>query len=202
MTSTEVLRLDGEPISWKFLHREGFDPTRMVKWSQRTTGGKEIKGSLRTIAFLKRMDDRAQRRFGQGIIVFQGPYNQGVAASAGTHDADAAVDWWIPGIDPWVQQRFARAQGMADWYRHPSLFSNHQHGFPIPPPKGVSRRDDFQENGFEVGLYLGGQNEDYWNGAFGLANQHTPGSDKSWRPRDIRATVFNLATYIERRAAA
>jgi hypothetical protein len=53
-----------------------------------------------------------------------------------------------------------------------------------------------------VGIFVPGQLTDYHNHAFGLASQHTPGSDRSWFPKDIGATVFNLNKYIQRQKEA
>lgn len=212
---TRVLRPDGAEFNWRYLHKhpEKVDPTRMAQWSQRTSSGKVIKGSLRTIAHLDATHRRALRRFNSGLVVFQGPYNNTVAASAGTHDLDSVVDLYIPGVGWWDQQAFFRAQGWAAWYRYPPAFGSHIHMLSIPPQRGVIRTDDYRDNGFKVGIYVDGgvsqhgrqttssQLADYYAGALGLSGQHTPGSDRSWRPWDIKATIFNLSRYIERRAS-
>lgn len=190
----EVLRPDGKPISWLNAHK--WKPTDMALWSKRTTGGKEIRGSLRTICFIDRLDRLSVKIFGEPLSILQGPYNTTVAASAGTHDFDAVFDWWINGVDPWRQQRFGRAQGGATYYRYPPRFGNHQHMLVLPPWSGKVRGDDYADGGFEVGVYVPGQLSDYYQGRDGLAG-HAP--DSSWRPPDIRATIFNLSKFIENR---
>lgn len=211
MLGTEVLDLNGHPINWEKARK--WNPAAIVKWSKRTTGGKEIRGSLRTICFLERLNRRSLERFGVGTEIIQGCYNIGVEASAGTHNLDAVVDYWIPGVDPWTQQRFGRANGMGVWYRHPPTFGQHQHGFVLPPSSGPDHSRDFDRAGLAVGVYVDGgwstegsrvtssQIEDFYNHAFGLSEMHTPGSDRSWFPGDIKSTIFDLDTYIETRIA-
>ena len=58
----------------------------------------------------------------------------------------------------------------------------------------------FNLSGRTVGVFVPGQLVDYFNHAFGLAGQHEPNSDKSWFPPDIKATIFYLQRYIDRRA--
>jgi hypothetical protein len=41
---------------------------------------------------------------------------------------------------------------------------------------------------------------DYYNHAFGLSGQHTPNSDHSWFPASIKDTIFDLKTYVAKRA--
>ena len=146
------------------------------------------------------MNNLALKKYGQEIVIIQSAYNTTVRASAGTHDYDAVVDLWIPGVGWWEQQRFFRANGLGCWYRHPPKFGNHIHGFTLPAPEGKYRGDDFAMQGTKVGIYVPGQLEDYYKHAFGLAGMHTPGSDKSWFPKRIENTVFDLNTYVARRA--
>lgn len=204
-----VLRLNGRPINWKNPPK----PTDRVMWSKKDIYGKRVTGSFRTICHVDRLDALAQGRFGQGLAVIQPSYNTGVRASAGTHDYDACLDVYIPGVDWYVAQKFLRANGFACWYRHPPLFGNHIHGFTLPPREGKSISDDWKVAGFTVGKYVDGgwslygrlvtssQIEDYYRHAFGLAGMHTPGSDKSWFPSNIEATIFDLDAYVARRAA-
>jgi len=96
--------------------------------------------------------------------------------------------------------------------RKPPLFGWHYHGFTLPPREGKSISDDFQVHGFRVGIYVDGgwstrgalvttsQIADYYNHAFGLSYQHRPGSDKTWFPKDIKATIFDLDAYVAQRA--
>lgn len=187
-----VLHLSGKPINW-------FDPpkaTARVKWHKKSMYGKDVTGSLRTIAHLDRLNTLSKKRFGVEIVVIQTAYNKGVAASAGTHDYDCVMDLYIPGVNWWAQQRFFRRNGFGCWYRHAPLFSNHIHGFTLPVPKGQYRGDDFRT---KVGIYVPGQLIDYYNEAFGLSGQHTPHSDKTWFPDNKDATVFDLQEYMKNR---
>jgi len=186
-----VLTLGGKPIDWE---DKRLDPKMLVQWKpDHGSIPKQYKASLRTCAHQDYMDLRAFRRYGTGIAVIQTPYNTGVPASAGTHDYDCMRDWWIPGVAWWETQRFGRALGEFVWYRHPPLFGNHCHGGTLPIPEGNVRSDDFATR---VGIYVPGQLVDYYNHAFGLSGKHTPGSDKSWFPKDIDSTVFDLKHYI------
>lgn len=191
----DVLYLDGTPLNWA---DPNLSPTMMVMWSKKCLNGKIFKGSLRTVAHFNFMNDMAVLEFGREIECIQPPYNEGVEASAGTHDLDACKDWYIPGVSWWEMQRFGRKYGDGCWYRRWPLFSNHIHGLTLPPMEGVSRADDFAVAGFEVGIFVPGQLVDYFNRAFGLKNQHTPGSDKSWFPKNIGKTIFNLQKEIDR----
>lgn len=204
----EVRLLNGGAINWKRPPR----PTAMCSWSKKTTSGRPIRGSFRTLCHMNRLNNLALRRFGREISVIQPDWNTTVAASAGTHDFDATWDLWIPGVDPWVQQRFFRANGLGGWMRRPPLFGWHYHGFTLPPREGQSISDDFKVHGFKVGVYVDGgyssrgrlvtssQIADYYNHAFGLSNAHTPGSDRTWYPKSIPATIFRLDRYVARRA--
>lgn len=203
-----ITHLDGRPINWKKPPK----PNQMVLWTKKTTSGRTIRGSFRTICHLDKLNRRAYLRFGVGISAIQPDWNTGVAASAGTHDFDATWDLWIPGVDPWVQQRFFRRLGLGGWMRKPPLFGWHYHGFTLPPREGVSISDDYRVHGFKVGVYVDGgwstrgrlvtssQIADYYNHAFGLSGQHTSGSDRSWFPRNIEATIFDLDKWVAARA--
>jgi hypothetical protein len=192
----EVRHLDGRAINWK----RPPGPNKMCVWTKRTSGGKVIRGTFRHLCHLNRLNNLALAKYGTGIVIIQSAWNTTVAASAGTHDKDAVVDLYIPGVGWWEQQRFFRANGLGCWYRHPPLFGNHIHGFTLPVPEGRSRGDDFAMQGTPVGLFVPGQLEDYYREAFGLSGQHTPGSDNSWFPRRKEDTVFNLKRYVEHRA--
>lgn len=193
----EVRTLAGKEINWRRPPR----PNTMCTWTKRTSAGKKIRGSFRTLCHLNRLNNLCLRRFGVELVVIQPDWNTTVPASRGTHDKDAVWDLYIPGVSWWEQQRFFRANGLGSWYRHPPLFGNHIHGFTLPPVEGVVRFDDFAMAGIPVGTYVPAQLQDYYNHAFGLADQHTPGSDRSWFPKNIEATVFNLDAYVARRAA-
>jgi hypothetical protein len=204
----EVKYLNGRAINW----RRPPAANKMCLWSKRTTSGRPIRGSFRTLCHMNRLNNLSLARFGVEIQVIQPDWNTTVAASKGTHDFDATWDLWIPGVDPWTQQRFFRANGLAGWMRKPPLFGWHYHGFTLPPREGRSISDDFKVHGFKVGIYVDGgwstrgglvtssQIADYYNEAFGLSNQHTSGSDNTWFPRSKEATIFDLNKYVERRA--
>lgn len=205
--SMRVVHLDGRPINWK----NPPDPNQMVMWTKRTTGGRVIKGSFRTICAMDRINRLVYRRFGVGLSIIQSCYNNTVAASAGTHDFDACFDVWINGVDPWVAQRFLRRLGFGCWVRKPPLFGWHIHGMVLPPREGNTVSDDYKVHGFRVGVYVDGgystrgglvtssQIADFYNHAFGLSGQHTAGSDKTWYPKNIGATVFDLRKYVNNR---
>lgn len=194
-------------INW----RKPPKPTAMVWWVHQ---GKRYKCSFRTACHMVRLNNLAKHRYGKEITVIQPCFNTGVSASAGTHNLDAVWDLYIPGVGWWAQQRFFRRNGFACWYRHPPTFGYHIHGMNLPPQEGHSRSDDFKVHGFKVGLYVDGgystqgrqvassQIEDYYNHAYGLADHHTPHSDHSWFPRNIKATIFDLDAFIERQALA
>lgn len=208
----EVIYLNGRKINWKKPPK----PNARVMWSKRDMYGRRVTGSFRHICHLDRLNNLAKARFGVEIVIIQPAYNTTVRASAGTHDKDATVDLYIPGVSWWRQQRFFRANGLGCWYRHPPLFGNHIHGFTLPLREGKSISDDYDVYGFQVGVYVDGgystrgglvtssQIADYYNQAFGLSGQHTPNSDRSWHPADhpggVEATIFDLNRYVKNRA--
>lgn len=205
----EVRHLNGTKINWA--RPPGH--SAMCSWTKRTTAGHAIKGSFRTLCHLNRLNNLALHRFDTELQVIQPDWNVGVEASKWTHDEDSVWDLWIPGVPAWTLQRFFRANGLPGWYRHPPLFGIHYHGFTLPHRHGGDVSHDFAWSGFKVGAYVDGgwsthgrriassQIEDYYNHALGLANQHTPGADKSWFPSNIPATAFDLKQYVARRAA-
>lgn len=201
-----VLTLKGAPINWENPPRA----TDIVMWSQRTTSGKRVTGSFRTIAALDKTNDLAKRKFGVGIVCFQPPFNTGVAASEGTHDGDAALDVWIPGVSGETQQSFFRANGWGGYFRTPAQgFMSHIHMFLLPRREGVDVSDDYASGGFKVGVLVDGgwstqgsrvassQIEDYYRHRNALASH---ASDPSWFPSDIESTIFALWDYVYRKA--
>lgn len=202
---SEVRLASGRKINWK-------SPPKGNQVCSLVLNGHKYKAGFRTLCHINRLNNLAKKKFGQGIVVLQPPFNDTVRASAGTHDKDAVWDLHIPGVPWWTQQKFFRQYGFASWYRHPPLFGNHIHGFTLPPHRGGAA-DDFKQAGMKVGKYVDGgwstvghlitssQLVDYYNHAFGLSGQHGHNSDRSWYPSDIGATAFNLRAYIERRAA-
>lgn len=192
----EVRWRDGKKINW----RNPPQPNHKCFWTKRDTGGDRIYASFRSLCHLNRLNNLALHKFGTQLEVIQPPYNTSVPASAGTHDFDSVWDVYIPGVGWWRQQRFFRANGLWGWYRHPPLFGNHYHGFTAPWPKPDSTHwDDFADRGTKVGVWVPSQLVDFYNEAFGLSGQHTPGSDNSWFPRNKVDTIFKLSKYIERR---
>ena len=202
-----VRLLNGKKVDWN----QPPKATSLVLWTGKTSGGKQVKGSFRTICHLNRLNALAKSKYGKGIVVIQASYNTGVKASAGTHDFDACLDVYIPGVSWWEQQRFFRANGFACWYRYPPAFGNHIHGFTLPPQEGKVRADDWQVAGFKVGKYVDGgwstqgrkttsaQIDDYYNRAFGLSGKHTKNSDKSWFPENVKSTIFDLDAYVQKK---
>lgn len=206
----EVQQFGGRPINFHAPPK----PNTRVQWSKRDTSGRVVTGSFRTIALLNRLNNLAvgNRHWKSGIAVIQPPYNTTCAASAGTHDKDACVDLYVPGVDWYAAQAFLRRNGFACWYRHPPTFPYHIHGLVLPPQgPSSSRSDDFRHGGFDVGLYVDGgasaygsvrassQIADYYAHAFGLSGQHTPNSDRSWFPANIKSTIFDLDAYVKAR---
>lgn len=203
-----VLTLRGKPINWAKPPK----PTTKVMWSKRTVYGRAVIGSLRTIAHLDHLDTLSVKKFGTGISVYQSPYNTSVAASAGTHDYDACLDVWIPGVDGFTQQAFFRANGAGAYYRRPEQgFSTHIHYLCLPPREGQNVSDDYRSAGFKVGQYVDGgwslygravassQIEDYYSGRTALSGHAV---DPSWFPPNRAATVFDLKAYIDRQYKA
>ena len=138
-----VLTLAGKLIDWHNPPK----PTDRVIWSERTTGGKQVTGSLRTIAHLDRLNNLSLKMFKSPVKVLQGPYNTTVKASAGTHDYDACLDVYIPGVAWLTQQTFFRANGAGAYWRRPPAFGNHIHYFTLPPREGENGHDGTPEIG-------------------------------------------------------
>lgn len=193
-----VLGPRGNELNWK----QPQSPTRLVFWEHDTTNGDPVKGSLRTIAHLDWMSHRAEKVFGQRILVIQGPYTTDVEASKGTHDFDACKDWFIPGVGWWRTQRFGRVHGDGCYYRRPPLFGNHIHGFTLPHNRHFRTK---------VGIFVDGgvsqfgqqvtssQLDDYYNHRNALAGH---AHDNSWFPKNIDATIFDLSLYLQNKRAA
>lgn len=193
-----VLGPRGNELAWK----QPQAPTKMVYWEHDTIFGNPVKGSLRTIAHLDWMSMRAEKIFGQRILVIQAPYNTDVEASKGTHDFDACKDWYIPGVGWWRMQRFGRLHGDGCYYRRPPLFGNHIHGFTLPHGRVFRTK---------VGVYVDGgvsqfgrkvtssQLDDYYAHRNALAGH---AHDPSWFPKSINATIFDLSLYLHTKRAA
>lgn len=197
-----VLLLSGKSINW---HKPPSQTTK-VMWSKRTTGGKAVVGSLRSIAAIDYLNTLAIKKFGRGVEVIQSAYNTGVRASAGTHDYDACFDVFIPGV-PWAeQQAFFRANGSGAYWRKPPAFGNHIHLFVLPPREGHVLSDDYRVLGFKVGKYVDGgwslygrkvtssQLDDYYAKRNALSGH---AHDPSWFPAAPQP-IFDLTAYIAR----
>lgn len=197
----EVRTLSGRKIDWN-------NPPKSNAKCSLKLGDKKVIGGFRSLCALNRMNNYVRKTYNTDIVVFQGAFSDSVPASKGTHDKDACFDWYIPGVSFYRAQRIGRRFGFGCWYRKPPLFSNHVHGFVLPPGRKFSLR------GIKVGLFVDGglstlghkiassQLDDYYGHAFGLSGKHDHGSDKSWFPADIDATIFNLGAYVRRRQAA
>lgn len=158
------------------------DPDEKITWQgHATTGGRPVYGSRRTIAHLEHTEQLARQKFGSSYVVFQGAYNSTVPASAGSHDRDAAIDGYIPGVDWWEMQRFLRELGWAAWYRHTGSFADDLHihmislGYTAP-----------------VGDLIPSQVRDYYAHRDGLASH---AADDSWHPADIDSTIFDYPAW-------
>lgn len=203
-----VLTLAGKPINWSKPPK----PTTRVKWSGKTTGGKIVEGSFRSICHLDRLNSLALKKFGVGIQVIQSAYNKSVALSKGTHDFDACFDVWIPGVAGLVQQAFFRANGAGAYYRTSAqgFREEHIHYFCLPPRMGNDVSQDYMRGGFKVGYFVDGgwsteghvvgssQIADYYGHKNALVG-HAP--DPTWFPSDIEATIFDLDAYLARQVA-
>lgn len=196
-----ILGLGGKPINWANPPK----PTDEVMWSKKTTGGKPVIGSFRTIAHLEHLNELAVAKFGIGISVIQGPNNSTVPASEGTHDYDACLDVWINGVSGTAQQWFFRQHGAGAYWRKPPSFGNHIHYFTLPPYIGPDVSRAYAQQGFRVGRYVDGgwstegrrttssQIEDYYEHKTALKGH---AHDPSPFPKDIRATIFDLNGYV------
>lgn len=186
----------GKEIKWD---RTSLNPRHKVRWSRDSIHGTRVVGSLRTISHFEYLDRKAMHRFGVHFTIIQPPYNTDVPASAGTHDFDCCVDWYLPGVDWWTAQRWGRYNGLGCWYRRPPAFSPHIHGFTLPALDNGKLSWTFAT---KVGIYVPGQLYDYYKHAFGLSGQHVPNSDSSWFPKNIASTVFDLKAFIQHERAA
>lgn len=202
-----VLTLTGKAINFASPPK----PNELVKWSSDDMYGRDVIATFRTIAHLDATDIAARKKFGTGVVVIQRAYNKGVAASAGTHDFDACLDVYIPGVSWSEQQKFFRSQGWGAYWRKPPKFSNHIHMFSLPERKGTVRADDYREGGYKVGKFVDGgwstlgykafsaQIDDYYNHKDALASH---AADRTWFPADIPKTIFDLTAYSKARRPA
>lgn len=147
-----------------------------------TFGGKTFRCSRRTAAHLAWTAEQLEQADPEArIVVIQGSYNQGVEASAGTHDYDAVLDVQVVGLEWAEAQDFFRAFGWAAWWRQPPKFTHHIHMISLGYPG-------------RVGEYVPGQVRDYYDFKSGLAG-HLP--DFTWHPADIDSTIFDYDAWLE-----
>lgn len=165
----------------------------------RSVGGLTFRGGPRLFAHLDRTIAKLKERHPDARLrIFQGAYNTGVAASAGTHDFDNVIDLQIVGLTWAEAQAFMRWTGWACWHRTPAQgFSHHLHAISLPPgipdnPTLAQIQAAFKAAGERVGEFVPGQVDDYYAHAYGLKGQHRAGSDPSPFPPNINATVFKL----------
>lgn len=204
-----VLLLTGAPVNWAKPPKAN----TKVMWSQRTTDGKRVYGSFRAIAWLDWINWLCKKKFGRGLIVYQGGYNTTIKLSKGTHDYSEVFDLWIPGVAGTTQRSFFRAHGGGGWYRYPPTFMKHCHIFVLPPVLTSDVNKRYRAALLKVGKFIDGgwslygkqvgssQIHDYLVKPYkdGLASHN---SDTTWRPSDLNGSVFHLADYIKQKQAA
>lgn len=192
-----------------------------------TIAGWRFKASNRTIWHLRWTIFVLKVRFPRAILhIIQPCYHEGVDASAGTHDKDCVLDFWITGgvlgKDPWRAQKIMRKLGWAIWFRHTGTWvaksAWHLHGISLPlglppHPTALDVGRAFKRLGIVVGEFIDGgytttgrvtttsQVVDYFNHAEGLKGEHDQNDDPSWHPDDINATVFRRSWWFKRTAA-
>lgn len=172
--------------------------TTLGKLSQHSIANKTFKSSAWSAGHLQSTIERlAAKHPGAELHIFQTSYHKGFKPSAGTHDFDGVFDVQIVGM-PWsAAQQFLRSCGWAAWHRKkPDFDTEHIHMATIPPglsgtPKAAAVKNAYAKLGIQVGTFIPRQIEDYFAHAFGLKNQHVPGSDRSWHPKDIAKTIYS-----------
>lgn len=158
---------------------------------QVTIAGRAFRATRRTAAHLTWTIQRLKNRHPDARLhIIQTCYNVGVSASAGTHDKDAVFDVWIEGLSWWDAQKFLRNAGWAAWFRHTGMWAEQRKWHIHMISLGYTG---------EVGIYVPGQVDDYYRHALGLKGQHNSGSDDSWFPPDINATIFNYTKWLSDR---
>lgn len=159
------------PKGWEVLHREVYgekktnphppappasNPTYNEPahdYRRVTYGGRTV--NVRTKILLERT--RVALGGKHEIPLFQGSYNKGVKASAGTHDGGGCVDINTSGYNVNALLRELRKAGFAAWYRTPAEgFSYHIHACAIGDR--------------EMASIARSQVRAYFNGRNGLAN--------------------------------
>lgn len=176
--------------------------SEVITYPQASTGFGPFRCSRRTAAHL----DSTKRRLanlhpGAVLVIIQGCYHTGLGVSEGTHDRDCCLDVRIVGLSWPAAQAFLRASGWAAWWRKPSQgpWADHIHmislGFaPYGLPVGKFVDGGLSQFGSKV---TSSQVDDYFAHAFGLEGMHDPGSDPSWFPPNIAATIFDLEAWTQ-----
>lgn len=192
---------DRKPINWA--HPPS--ATTRVSSDEIATDGVRFTGSMRTVCHMAHLMDLSVAHWGFEFHIIQPPFHTGLGVSEGTHDRDACSDLYPPpGVTHAEFQTWLRGRGFDNWWRHTLDWAApanwHNHGF-THPEHGI---------GFAtgVGLYVDGgvstlgrlvsssQIVDHVNHAFGLENEHIPGSDHTWFPPDQHKVAFDLGAYI------
>lgn len=131
--------------------------------------------NVRTREMLK----AAEAKAGAPLLIVQGSYNKGVAASAGTHDGGGCVDVSTSGMSSTRVRnvvQYLRMVGFAAWYRTPAQgFSYHIHACAIGDR--------------EMAYIAREQVQQYFNGQNGLAG-HGPDTNAP-RPYPAWAAKYN-----------
>lgn len=143
----------------------------MTIWAQRTTyQGKTVNQGTRQIldAANKIL---ASKRYGsekEPLTLYQGSYNRGVSASAGTHDGGGAFD--ASAFNGKNRVKVFRLLGVAAWQREPSEgpWSRHIHGIVCGDGTAAPLAQS--------------QVKSYYTGGTGLARG---GFDRFWRPAKV-----------------
>lgn len=165
---------------------------------QYTIAGKTFRCSRRTYRHIQYTIGRLKEKHPTARMrIIQGAYNTTIRASAGTHDYDCTIDLEIIGLSWDRAQAFMRWTGWAAWHRTRAqgFTGDHIHAISLPPsgtntPTLTNIVWQFRSRGLEVGAFVPGQVDDYYNHALGLKGQHNAGSDRSPFPKDIKATIF------------
>lgn len=163
------------------------NPCRVVTatWNGRTfTAGERVWAAL--FAFQAWLDKHHPAFY---IYVIQGAYNLGVAASAGTHDKDRALDVAVvnrrTGRRIWLRaRRWFRRFGWASWWRHTgSWFS----------PSSWHLHQVLLGGTCPVGDFIPAQIDDYYHHRTGLVGHLL---EPGWYPKNIDATVFDFEAWL------
>lgn len=175
--------------------------TDIITYSQPSTGHGFFRCSRRTAAHLDYTKQKLKERHPNAVLqIIQGCYHTGIGVSEGTHDRDCCLDVRIVGLDWRLAQAFLRACGWAAWWRQQwqGDWADHIHMISLGFAKYNLPVGIFVDGGlsqFGPPMRTSSQVLDYYNHAYGLEGMHTPGSDNSWHPADINATIFDFEAW-------